>query len=543
MKVASSLCAAFLFSAVVAVAAGKNDLPQVHASAARGFCDGPFTLELTVPVSNAAIRLTFDGTEPTLSTGFAYSAPLRITNTTLLRAAAFKTNARVSAIATHSYLFLDQVLRQPKEPPGFPKVWNGIRAVYQMDPRVVNAPAYRDRMKDSFKSLPVVSVVCARDDMFGLQGLYLNSMQRGADWERPCSAEMILPDGSTAFQIDCGIQIQGNSNRQPQKSPKHSFRLVFKQQYGPAKLNYRVFLDSPVKKFDTLLLRADYNYSWIHWEPEQRERAQRTRDAWMNDSARAMGLVAGHNRFVHLFLNGLYWGLYDFAERPDADFAAAYFGGTENDYDVINVFQAKNGTIQNFNTLHSLRGFARPENYQQLQRLLDVTNYIDYMLLNFYAGNRDWGENSNWYAIRRHTPPGPFRYVPWDSEQVLHDLDYDCLRSPDRPPMHLIVELSRNADFRRAFAARVQKHFFDDGALTPAANKARWMKRAADVDRAVIAESARWSYYRGAEPYTRDSEWVKEQNRLMKTFFPQRSRVVLEQLRAVGLYSGDSSSK
>src|SRR5207253_1721232 len=124
------------------------------------------------------------------------------------------------------------------------------------------------------------------------------------------------------------------------KSPKHAFRLLFKARYGPSKLHYRMFPDSTIEQFDTLVLRADYNNSWIHWNGADRARGQRIRDAWMKDSHRAMGWTAGHNRYVHLFLNGLYWGVYDAAERPDASFAASYFGGHRQDYDVINEFQA-----------------------------------------------------------------------------------------------------------------------------------------------------------------------------------------------------------
>ena len=251
-----------------------------------------------------------DGSEPTAVNGTECSAPLWITNTTILRSAAFKERARVTVVATHSYIFPDQVLRQPNEPPGFPtgpRAWRGQPSVYEMDPRVVDDPLYRDRMKDALKSLPVISLVCNRDHLFGARhGLYLHSMERGETWEHPCSAEMILPDGGTAFQTDCGLRIQGNYNRIPDKSPKHSFRLLFKEKYGPSKLHYQMFPDSPVKKFDTLVLRADYNNSWIHWDPAGRTRAQRTRDAWMKDSQRAMGWVAGHNRYVHLFIDGLY---------------------------------------------------------------------------------------------------------------------------------------------------------------------------------------------------------------------------------------------
>lgn len=521
-------------------------LPQLDASVPGGLCEAPFSLKLTAASEGALIRYTLDGTEPTLKNGDVYSAPLRISGTTLLRAAEFKDGARGSVVTTHSYLFLDEILRQPKEPPGVPsgpRAWNGIPPAYQMDARVVSDLAYRDRMREAFRSLPVVSLVCGRDELFGPRGLYLNTMQRGTQWEKACSAEMILPDGGEGFQIDCGLRIQGGMNRNPQRSPKHSFRLVFKEQYGAGKLHYAMFPDSPVKKFDTLVLRADYNNSWLHWDAVARPRAQRTRDAWMKDSHRAMGWVAAHNRYVHLFLDGLYWGVYDFTERPDANFAAAYLGGTRADYDVINEFDAKDGTLDQFTRLKLLTGLGGKEPYQKLQQLLDITNFIDYVLLNYYAGNQDWGENKNWYAIRRRIPDARFQYFVWDGEQLLHDVRDNTVSDPYETPFRMMEELKGNAMFREAFAARVQKHFFGEGALTPTASAARWMKRAQEVDAAIIAESARWGYYRRNTPYTRDQDWAAEQQRLLKEYFPRRTEIVLDQLRTAGLYSKNAAPR
>jgi hypothetical protein len=138
--------------------------------------------------------------------------------------------------------------------------------------------------------------------------------------------EMILEDGTTAFQVNCGLQIQGNAARDPQKQPKHPFKVLFKGDYGQSSLNYQMFPDSPVDQFDQINLRADFNFSWLHWDgANQRPRGQRTRDAWMKDTMRALGGLAGHNRYSHLYINGVYWGIYDPAERPDENFAAAYW--------------------------------------------------------------------------------------------------------------------------------------------------------------------------------------------------------------------------
>ena len=519
--------------------AAEAKLAQLAVSVPRGLHDAPFSLQLTSAAEGALIRYTLDGSEPTLANGITYSAPLAVSITTLLRAVAFKERAPVSATATYSYIFLDQTLHQSNAPPGVPsgpRVWNEMPSAYQMDSRVVSNPAYRGRMRAAFESLPVVSLVCGPDLLFGARGLYLNTLQRGDEWEKPCSAEMIQPGDKAGFQINCGLRVQGGSNRDPHRSPKHSFRLVFKEKYGAGKLHYAVFPDSPVQKFDSLVLRADYNNSWIHWDAAARPRAQRTRDAWMKDSHRAMGWVAAHNRYVHLFLQGLYWGVYDFTERPDANFAADYLGGKSEEYDVINEFRAKDGTLDGFSELSSLTGLAKPDRYEKLQRLLDVTNYIDYVLLNYYAGNQDWGENKNWYAIRHRTGDAPFQYFVWDGEQLLHDVRDNTVTLPFVTPFRMMEELKGNSEFCKAFGERVQKHFFNDGALTPSACAERWIKRAEQVDAAMIAESARWGYYRRSEPYTRDKEWASEQQRLLKDYFPQRTGIVLEQLRAVGLY-------
>jgi hypothetical protein len=229
---------ALLLSAHATAAEPRNKEASqvVTANVPRGLHETAFALKITTTIADARVRYTVDGSEPIGINGRELSDALSITNTTLMRAAAFKGNVRVSPITTHSYIFLDAVLRQPAAPPGLPagaRAWAGQRSAYEMDSRVLNDPAYRDRIKNSFKSLPIVSIVCPRDDLFGAaRGLYLHSTARGDEWERACSAEMILPNGSTAFQIDCGIRIQGNFNRLPAKSPKHSFRLVFREKYG-----------------------------------------------------------------------------------------------------------------------------------------------------------------------------------------------------------------------------------------------------------------------------------------------------------------------
>ena len=66
----------------------------------------------------------------------------------------------------------------------------------------------------------------------------------------------------------------------------------------------------------------------------QREHAQYVRDQFAADIHNAMGRYSPHGIAVHLYLNGVYWGLHRLHERPDEHFAAEYFGGNDADFDV-----------------------------------------------------------------------------------------------------------------------------------------------------------------------------------------------------------------
>ena len=77
-------------------------------------------------------------------------------------------------------------------------------------------------------------------------------------------------------------------------------------------------------------------------------------------------------------------------------------------------------------------------------------------------------------------------------------------------------------------ADHVQRFMVDSGgALTPSAVRARFLKRKNEIDKAVIAESARWGDAKREPPLTRDNEWITEINRILNEYIPQRTAIVL----------------
>jgi hypothetical protein len=558
-------------SAIVGIA------PEPHFSVTRGLFHQPFHLLLTTTVPGAAIRYTRDGSEPTLANGFTYIAPLLITNTTFVRAVVFAPNQLPSRTRTHSYIYLDSVLAQPDNPAGFPSTWGTyadfpgsiVPADYGMDldPLRVDAndpgsaidPEKLQRFQEGLRELPVVSITMNVNDMFTSSGLYHTPHVTNKDFpEKPCSVEMVLPDGSTAFAVNAGLSGHGNASREPRKNPKHGFKLSFKGEFGESTLDYPLFPDSPAVKFDDLILRADFGSSWRHQSDTsgeglgafQRSRATRTRDAWFKDTFRDMGQVASHNRYCHLFINGLYWGTYDFTEQANASFAPNYYGGEKEDFDVYEQGELKNGTSTAYNTMTSISGLVTNANYELMKQYLDVPQHIDSLVMHLFIGHQDWGGTKNWYAIRKRVsgPLGTFKYIPWDGENLLLNENIDRANSPGGYgwPSGLHGKLAENAQYRLDFADRVHKHMVaPDGALTPNKNIARWAKWMAIMDKPIVAESVRWGdYRRDVHPwqtgtyqlYTREEHWLAESNRIVNLYLPNRNATVLSQFRRDGLY-------
>lgn len=538
----------------------------------RGFFDEPFDLVITTDTADATIRYTVDGTAPTLTNGQIYSDPVRISGTTTIRAAAFKDGFEPSNVDTQTYLFPEDVIRQSpngEPPPGWPSSWGSNTVDYGMDPEVVNDPAYRDTIADDLKSIPTFSIVMKLEDLFDRgTGIYANPSQDGREWERPCSVELIHPDGTEGFQINAGIRIRGGFSRST-SNPKHAFRLFFRNEYGAGKLRYPVFGEDAVDVFDGFDLRTFQNYSWSF---QGDGRGIFLRDQVNRDMQLAMGHNAERGDFYHLYINGIYWGLFNTCERPEASYGETYYGGDKEDYDVIKVeagpytINATDGNLDAWRELHVLtgRGFANDASYQRVLGnnpdgtrnpeypvYVDAPNLIDYMLIILYGGNLDAPISNflgntrpnNFFSVKNRNLPMGFHHFVHDAEHTLLNVNEN--RTGPYPagqdfqhfnPQFLWQELLDNAEFRVKVADHIHKHFFNDGVMTAENIAEMFMERKEEIHRAVVAESARWGDSKRTRPFTRDNEWLNAINTVLNTFISRRSDIVVNQLRQDNVY-------
>ena len=580
--------------------AGIAQAPQIRTAGGiveseRLSAEGTLFVEIEQSTLDSQIFYTTNGSLPTPANGIPYSDPIEIGTTTLIRAVEWKDGYLPSPADTATYLFLDDVLAVDEAPAGFTSHWNDVPTSYAIaqDPddlaAIAGNPDFsvdeaRNVIKESLRGLPTMSLVGDVEDIFGLpSGFYTNPFPRGRESEVPASVEYYEEDGSFGFQVDAGLRMMGWTSRSPFGNPRHSLRLVFRGEYGDGRLEYPLFEGSSVTSFDSLALRANGRDTWNSDYPfgeslpdlwpgvpagAMRSVATYVRDQWSREVQADMGMTTAEGTFVHLYINGIYWGIYNPTERPDGAWAAEHRGGDEDDYDSV-LFcnpspRASHGDLTVWNQLIGILddGVAGDAAYQRILGndpdgrrnvnypvLLDVDNFIDYMISGYHDAADDWP--CNFYAHRpRDQNDIGFTFTTWDNDLglILSDVSANLVRSDlfgavEGSPNRVHAALAQNSDYLSRFADRVQMHFFGDGALTPQKSLERWQRITDQVRPGIIAESARWGYYRrdidtfGEEVlYTKTDHWDVVVQDMFENYFPTRSQVVLEQLRGVGLF-------
>ena len=516
---------------------------------------------ITVAIEGTDVHYTLDGSTPTAASQ-RYTEPLHLEQSTVVRAVEVIGDS-LSPVATATYIFTSSVLAQPDNPKGYPdtwgeytQIWGTAIADYGMDPEMTGNRQLAQKIVNGLSDLPILSIVTDRDNLFSHEpdeetgGIYIFTGPpvgdaTGHGWTRPASIELIGGPQKHDLSTTCGLRLHGGHGRLAEKNPKHSFRLVFKEKYGPKTLQYPVFGDDEPSKFDQLVVRCHFGNAWQHWSESNRTKAQYSRDVWARRMQRRISGLGINALYVHLFLNGMYWGLYNMAERVDEQFGKDHLGGKKSDIDVVKIeedggnhIEAAEGTLDAWEQMVSaVAGFPSDAPLQQLDSLLDIDAFIDYMLINQYGGNTDW-DHHNWYAIRRRGEDSQgFRFLCWDTEIIFESARENVLskNNGDAFPTGIFHNLLKNDDFARRYLRRAKEVLADDGPLGQQSVVEVWDSLYNTISGAIYAEAARWGDYRRdvhqwqsrGQLYTVDNHYMAERQRLLTEYFPVRTDNVL----------------
>jgi hypothetical protein len=441
-------------------------------SVERGFYDTTFELSLLTDTPGATVRYTLDGSVPTATNGIDYSGPITVNSNAAIQAVAFEADYLPSMPIAHTYIF--GATAAQKSVPSMCIVADEGESLYA--PNGIMAIVGGHYEADDWDTWN-----CCNYWVPDSPSDYNNPMQHGREYERPISLEYINPDDNSGFQINAGFRVQGSSWHRPRYRTgdnwtgcsnfnKFSFKFYFRDSYGDKWLDYPLFERSEIDRFRIVTLRGGMNDSCNPF----------IKDEMIRRLHQDMGAVAVVGNIAHLYINGEYKAFYNPCERLDeTSFQEMFNSSLEWDVFTQNAWwgidTARSGDMVAINDLINYarnNDLSQGEHYDEVARRLDLKEFIDYVIVECYSGNWDWPGN-NWTMARERSDTGQFRFYVWDAEASmesgrLNDSRISAVKGDWGPIGTFYNELSDNPDFRQLFVDRLQKHFFNAGALTEA---------------------------------------------------------------------------
>lgn len=319
--------------------------------------DGAFMLTLTSP-DGLPIYYTLDGSDPDSSSGI-YTAPIQISQTTVVKAAAWSIDYLPSNTVANTYVF------------------------------------------DTEGDLRLVCISGERSELNGSSGV----LNTGAKTDVAAYVEVYDYDGMLMLSQGCELTTSGRSSRTT--FAQKAFRLVAKSAYGSGKFNAALFTERDYDVYNSFVMRAS----------GQDCLRSHMLDSLITSLAADTGVFYQETELAEVYVNGTYWGVYNMRERVDATTIANFEGWSDPDaVDLVesSSMYAVQGSSQ---TIRAVMKFVENSdlndaaNMETLRQYIDVENYLDYVALQIYCANEDL---NNVRMYRSDEGDGKWRWVLYD---------------------------------------------------------------------------------------------------------------------------------
>ncbi len=350
---------------------------------------GSLTVNVDIP-DGCTLRYTTDGKLPTASYGqTSTDGRFNINSTTNLRLRLFSEGRLPSRVTTRSYIY-----------------------------------------KDKNYTLPVVAVVADPDFIYSSEIGVFETGPNGRpgngrndkcnwnmNWERPVNFSYLNSNGRQVLNQDADLEMCGGWSR---AWLPHSFKLKGTKETGGVKyLPYPFFEQKPYIRNRTLQIRNGGNDN---------------NGRFIDPAIQYMVETSGFNvdcqsyQPVHEFINGQYIGVLNVREPNNKHFVDANYGWDDDEIDQFEM-SPDSGYIQKCGTpdafIHLVDDLspnaADADTYAEIEKLLDIDAFANYMAVQFYLGGTDWPQNN--IKGFRNRQDGKFRFVLFDLDFAFNSND------------------------------------------------------------------------------------------------------------------------
>lgn len=374
--------------------------------------DEAFSVTLTCSMPDATIYFTTDGSLPS-EQSTPYTGAIAISESTAIRAVAISDGLLASTETSATYLFTEP---------------------------------------------HTVPVVCVIADPAELKDV-IQTTDRYFKSEYRADFAFYDEDGTLCTRFYAGIRAKGRSML---KYTQKSFSVSLRERYGQSVVSFPFFEDSDIVTYSAFSLRSG---------GQDRGRS-RLRDSYFSRLAEDLNIENFKTRVVALYLNGTYYGVFDFNEEQNESYLASHDGADSDSVDIVNRNdEVKAGSAADF---LRVREFARTQDlsndqvFAQFAEWVDVDYFTDYLVFRSYIADSDLINQAYW-----HTQDNTIKWRPllFDTDYGLYGNEYQQEYKKDilaryfyengvssadgtKTNMDIFVGLKKNAAWRKTFVKR-----------------------------------------------------------------------------------------
>ncbi len=260
--------------------------------------------------------------------------------------------------------------------------------------------------KDKDFPLPVFTISTADDNLYSDENGIFVYDNRTMKWDRPVNFEYFDEDGNVVVNQETAIERTGGATRIYEP---YAFKVKANKRYELQNyLPYQFFAEKPYLKQKTVVMRAGGN-----------DHKSRIKDAALQEIVFRSGIdidCQGYQPAMH-YINGTYAGTLNVREPTNKDYVYANYGLDDDEIDLLEMltyFRQKCGTydyMQRWLDLAALCAEGDEEAYEEIKQIVDIDEYCNYMAVEIYLCNSDWGDNN--VKVWRPIGGGGGIYIKW----------------------------------------------------------------------------------------------------------------------------------
>jgi hypothetical protein len=404
-----------------------------------GHYKGEFELKLEAVDESSTILYTLDGTLPTKGnkSTFIYKGPFLIQELEVTKDDLTYIPTTPTVDSTYHRAWKSPKKHLPKG--------TVVRAQVLSDANEYNSVVTKTYFADSLPpNLSEIYLTINKESFFDYDtGIYVpganvvkgvkysgNFFEKGKEWERRAHLEFISKSQVLELDQDIGVRIHGLDSPE---APLKSLRLYARKKYGKKSFDFEPFEQTNVSSFKRLVLRTPYSTFG------QRFFADQLVQRIVSD----INIECASSTPTTLYINGEYWGILDMTERIDERYFKSHFNINPDSlgYSVSAYNTKMGGSPEYYGVFQFLKqnNLSIQKNYDRISELIDIDNFIDYMIIETYLGNVDWPDNNN----ERWRENNTFKKWRW----ILIDMDAIFFYQDDQPLGRLLDRSSVKAKF------------------------------------------------------------------------------------------------